>query len=332
MDYQSDIKKNLAWRKSMNKQMPLPVRAHVELTNRCNFKCAICSHGYSDYGQDMDDEVYMRFVKEILPNLNEIEMQGTGEALLSSHFWEVFHAVDALEKCHINLITNGSIMNKEIAKKFVNANMQLTFSLDGASEYEFAKNRPVGQFDKIIDHIKLVSEARREAHNENFVLCVNMVLTRRNYKTLEGMAELSMDLGIDYLLISEVRKCNIPDSVWSSIRLDNYCEREKVLKLVENCRIETKRKNIGFSFNPYLEDKTIKKSLCMSPWKHIFIDSKGDVSVCCELNQVFGSLKNMSIKDIWNSQDLNDFRNDMIIGNYNGRCEECCLPWGITSE
>lgn len=316
----------------MNDEVTYPIRCHIELTDKCNYKCKICKHGYENYGEDISDNVYEKFCDEILPHLEEIELQGTGEALLGKHFWNLFDKIVAEDKCRMNLITNGSIMNRDIAKKFVAANMQLVVSLDGSQSKYYSMNRPVGEFEKVVKNISIINEERRNNSNNNFSLCVNMVLTRQNYDSLVTIISLCEQLGIDFVMISEVRKCSIPDSEWNQIRLDNFENRAGVMLLLEACKEEAKEKNIGFLFNSYVQDRFIKKDICISPWRHVFINRNGEVSVCCELNKYFGTLEKQSFDDIWNGIEINSFRNKMLMKEYNDCCKWCCLPWGITNE
>ena len=67
-----------------------PERLHLELTSRCNYKCITCKHGYVNYGEDLDDNILEIILNELMPHLKELELQGTGESLLSSRFMKVF--------------------------------------------------------------------------------------------------------------------------------------------------------------------------------------------------------------------------------------------------
>ncbi len=145
-----------------------PVRAHIELSSRCNFRCLTCKHATDNSGQDMTDNTCDVIIKEIIPNLNELEMQGTGEALLNRNFERVFDAASQNNQCHIVLITNASLLNNRIIQKFVRSNMRLVFSIDGSNSDSFSMQCPVGRFDKVVEMIKLVRDERKKIINPFF--------------------------------------------------------------------------------------------------------------------------------------------------------------------
>lgn len=309
-----------------------PERVHVELTSRCNFKCLTCKHGYESYGEDLDDDVCDVLVNEIIPNLKEIELQGTGESLLSHNFSKVFNAAIESKNCRLILITNASLLTDEYIEKMVESNMQLVVSLDGSDIETFKMHRPIGIFEIVIKNLYKIQAHREKIGNTDFSFVINTVVTRKNLKKLRNMIDLASNIGVDYLFASEVRECMPNKRMWDEFRLDNYENREQLNKLIIECKEYAKGKNVGFNFNPYLEEKAQKKKVCISPWKHIFIFANGDVSVCCELNKKFGNIKADGFKNIWNSEKLNDFRNNMLFQDYDKHCLECCLPWGITYE
>jgi len=311
--------------------LSLPMRAHIELTSRCNFKCITCKHGYISYGSDIDDNICDIIIKEILPNIEEVELQGTGESLLSHNFDRIFEAAQK-NNCYIILITNGSMLNQQRIKQFVNSKMQIVFSLDGSDSSTFKKHRPVGDFDKISENIRNLHVLRDNTKPNSLSTVINMVLTKYNVNSIKNMIDYASKMGIDHLFVSEVRHCMPDDNQWDNLRLDNIPERETLISNIVSASQYAKEQHIGFTFNPYDKKHIIKKKICPSPWKHIFITAEGRVSFCCELNSYFGHLKNESFEKIWNGNKMIKFRNDMLIGNYHCKCTNCCLPWGITHE
>ncbi len=312
------------------KNLCFPTRAHLELTSRCNFKCLTCKHGYTEYGEDLNDTICDELIANVIPNLKEIELQGTGEALLSKNFPKIFHAAALNQQCRIVLITNGALLTEELIEKIVLANMQLVVSLDGPDAFTFAQHRPVGNFMTVIRKMKRIQELRLKHGNPKFSFVVNMVVTKLNYQKIPAMIDLLSSIGIDYLFASEVRECMPNKRMWNKFRLDDIEERAKFDFLIESFAAKAKEGGLSFRFNPLLRNETIKKKICVSPWQHVFVSANGDISICCEINQSFGNIKKNSFSEIWNGELLNNFRNKMLLGEYDNRCLHCCLPWGIT--
>jgi len=280
----------------------------------------------------MPEAVLKTVIEELLPYANEIEMQGTGESLLSPYFKRLFDATKQYPNVKKILITNVSLISEEQINDFVRSNMELIVSLDGAGFDSYRLNRPVGDFNKIVDTLKKIGKKRREIGNSKFSYIINMVATRENYHCIEELIKLAKQIGIDFVHISEVRECMPDKDTWIRLKLEQCDERDVFEEYVLNCSMLAKEIGVGFSFNPYEKKNQIKKKLCISPWQHVFVGAEGDVKFCCEQNYIIGNLLQEPFDEIWNSEKATEFRNCMIEGEYHSICRNCCLPWGITYE
>lgn len=316
----------------MNLKQRYPKRLHIEVTSRCNFKCITCKHGFVDYGNDMPEAVLDTVIEELLPYANEIELQGTGESLLSPHFKRLFDSAKQFPSIKKILITNASLISDAQIDDFVMSNMELIVSLDGAGFDSYRLNRPVGNFDKIVSTLKVIGERRKTIGNANFSYIINMVATKENYHCIESLIRLAKQVGVDFLHVSEVRECMPDIDTWCRLKLDQCDERELFEEYILKCEQLAKELALGFSFNPYEKRNQLKKKLCVSPWQHVFIGADGDVKFCCEQNYIIGNLLSNSFEEIWNSERAWEFRNSMIEREYHPVCMNCCLPWGITYE
>lgn len=303
-------------------------RAQIEISSRCNFKCITCKHGYYEYGQDLPSDICDMLVKDVLPGLDVLELQGTGESLLSDMTERLIKAA-AENDTEVTLITNGSLLTDQIMELLVSAGTQLVISLDGSNKEIYKAHRPVGNFDEVIKNIQRLTEIRNRVPSKSFSIVVNMVLTQLNRLDIPDMIELLSGLGVDFLFVSEVREC-MPDlKVWRNLNLLSESLTPAFKSMILDCENLAKRKGIGFAFNPNIKPNEVKKAVCEAPWKHIFVSSNGDVSVCCELLKPFGNLNKQHLVDILSGEELQKFRDNMLSGHYNQHCLNCCLPWGL---
>lgn len=303
-------------------------RAQIELSSRCNFKCITCKHGYHEYGQDLPSNICDFLIREIVPKLEMLELQGTGESLLNG-MTEKFITAATKNNTEVTLITNGSLLTDYTMELLVSAGTQLVISLDGSSNEIYNAHRPVGNFDAIIKNIQKLIKIRNQTNSTNFSVVVNMVLTQLNRLDIPNMIKLLSRLGVDFLFVSEVREC-MPDSkVWRDINLLSDSTTPEFKSMISKCADLAKEKGIGFAFNPNSKPNKIKKNICEAPWKHIFVSSNGDISICCELLKPFGNLNKQSLSEILSSEELKRFRANMLSGHYDQHCLTCCLPWGL---
>jgi MoaA/NifB/PqqE/SkfB family radical SAM enzyme len=66
-----------------------PKRLHLELTSRCNYNCIICKHGYREIGNNISNRLKDVIIDELIPNASLLELQGTGESLLSEDLEDI---------------------------------------------------------------------------------------------------------------------------------------------------------------------------------------------------------------------------------------------------
>ena len=303
-------------------------RAQIEISSRCNFKCITCKHGYYEYGQDLPSDICEMLIKDVFPSLKVLELQGTGESLLSDMTEKLVRAA-AKNNIEVTMITNGSLLTDQTIELLVSVATQLVISLDGSNSETYIAHRPVGNFDTVIENIRRIIELRKITNSTNFSIVVNMVLTQLNRSDIPNMIKLLSELGVDFLFVSEVREC-MPDSkVWSALNLLSESSTSAFKSMISECEDLAKQRGIGFAFNPNIKPNGLKKTVCEAPWKHLFVSSNGDVSVCCELSKIFGNLNKQSLMDILSSEDLQRFQDDMLRGHYDPHCLSCCLPWGL---
>jgi hypothetical protein len=84
-------------------------------------------------------------------------------------------------------------------------------------------------------------------------------------------------------------------------------------------------------FNP-LEQAKNSKTFCVLPWVHQYVGPPGDVTPCCVFNsdhnfngnpEPLGSLKNDTLKEIWNNDNTKKLRLDLLNNKQHPGCNIC---------
>jgi MoaA/NifB/PqqE/SkfB family radical SAM enzyme len=143
-------------------------------------------------------------IKRSVPYAKEIELEGTGESLMSPYFGKLFCAIKQAKTPQVMLITNGSLLSDTLLEKFLGTGIQLVFSVDGCNSEEYKKIRSAGNFNIIIENIKKTATLFN-SHNSGESCVINMVLSKINLYSVKNMIDLAVNLGIDFLNISEIR-------------------------------------------------------------------------------------------------------------------------------
>lgn len=156
----------------LNKALRRPMMVNVEVTKRCNAKCDFCPYWKTTDHNELED--FGPMLKKIKPMV--IAFSG-GEPLLRPDLADIIRkARKAVPLSYIGLVTNGSLLTFEKARKFEEAGLnQLGISLDfiGAAHDQF-RNLP-GVYEKLN---KLIPEITEKLNFD--VVMLNTVIMRDN--------------------------------------------------------------------------------------------------------------------------------------------------------
>jgi len=67
------------------------------------------------------------------------------------------------------------------------------------------------------------------------------------------------------------------------------------------------------------------KTFCMYPWIHMHVWPTGQAYPCChaEMNPTYGNAREQPMKEIWNSEQFKQLRQDMLSNTQNKTCNKC---------
>lgn len=82
-------------------------------------------------------------------------------------------------------------------------------------------------------------------------------------------------------------------------------------------------------------DKAKKsKTFCIYPWVHQYVGPPGDVKPCCvyQQDEQLGSLKENTLKEIWNNESTKKLRLELLNGEKPSGCKICWDRTGVSSR
>jgi radical SAM protein with 4Fe4S-binding SPASM domain len=166
------------------------VRLLIEMSDRCNNRCIMCKHSWSEKMHAdmptsfMDPGLFIKIINELKHSridFTSIDPLWAGESLMNPSFKEMisymFIAIRRFGICRATVInTNAFFMDKEVVDIFLNHGkfvqehadegyyFRLYFSLDAATSETYAKIRNVPQvtMDKVLTNIDYFMRRRKE--------------------------------------------------------------------------------------------------------------------------------------------------------------------------
>ena len=293
-------------KKQIEKLLKFPEAFSIETVNICNAKCWFCpqpdhirTKGYMHF------DIFKKIIDEISLNrksVKSIALFMDGEPSLHKELIKFLKYAKEKKIKNIYLSSNMEFFNEKLINQLFENNLQGTLkyviaSLDGVSETTHQNNRIGVDTKKAYENAHLLLKKRKE----------NMSIYPWVFPRM---------------LVNETNKHEEKDfyRYWKG-------KSDKVLTTFMH------------NWGGQIDDKLIHQneenpfsSVCYFPFSQCFIQLDGRVRICClDVNgkEIFGDLKDSSIKEIWNNSDFDMLRKNLLSDNKDDLpeiCKECTYP------
>lgn len=301
--------------------LPLfPYSVKIKLTGRCNLRCPFCDY----WKENAKDYLSLDVLKNLFRQLKDLGTKkihfSGGEVFLRKDIFEILSMAKE-NGLKINITSNGTLIDKNKALKIVDLANSITISLDSCDGKVHDKLRGKGNFKKSVRAINYLLKFRKKK-KKKIKIRVNTLITKKNYLSLENMAQFVHSLGVDKLLF-------IPVDDNGEFKLSKKRILEFYQRVFPKCKEDMIKYNLfdnpfrlypfGFtdldlrfakegkySFNFY------DKNLCYAPLLHSFIYWDGNVYPCCMLRgkvDPLGNIIETSFENVWHGKKYEEFRN-----------------------
>lgn len=279
----------------------------------CNFKCSYCGvfrleeakRGFISDKIMMDFNLYKKCIDDMAmfpEKIKVLRFVGIGEPLLHKNIAEmVEYAVSKNVANTVEVLTNGSLLTKELSDKLISAGLsRLVVSLQGTTKEKYQKISKVNiDLEKFIANLKYFFEHKGNA--QMYVKIIDCALDgkddeKRFYKIFGNISDT---IAIEH-----------------TVPIHSGVDYKKILK---------DKKMLLTQFGlPVSEVK-----ICPQPFFTLQINPDGKVVPCYsfEYPGIMGDCNNQSVKEIWNGKQFQNFRRKMLDGIKNTCkvCAECNL-------
>ncbi len=333
-----------------------PRSLNMVLSNRCNIECVMCS--VWDNPWEMPERA-LREVSELFPTLGRLMWQG-GEVFMSPRFEPLFDLAAAHLNLQQHITTNGLLFSRSLARKIIRSNSALILSIDGATKTTYERVRKKGRFERLLEGIRLLNEARDEraaasAGAPVYPLTMNVTIMRSNYRELERFAEFAHEHRFQTLQINPVDTSG-PEDIFR-------CRDREALPFIEEAvpRMKERAARLGLILHVWLpssrspelirepkpgiekleEPKAASSQAvpafaneigCFWPWQDLWIDQGGRVRPHCFCGWDIGNVKDDSLMALWNNETMQGYRRRLHANAAAGWCSNRCVEGAILKE
>ena len=186
----------------------VPTKLFVEVTSRCNLKCAMCpkqAPGGRDHDGDMDEAVFARLAPAF-PQTEALVLNGIGESLLHRGLERMVTAArrDMPASSWIGFQTNGQLVTAARAHSLVQAGVnRVCVSADAVAPEVFRKFRAGGKQRSVESALKHVHAAARATGNP-VSLGIEFVAMRDNVGQLPELVRWAARHHVEFVLVTHM--------------------------------------------------------------------------------------------------------------------------------
>ncbi len=278
----------------------------IDASSICQLKCPVCPTGQGLNKNNVVGSGFLKFENfkkfiETNPNIKMIELSNWGEIFLNPEINDIIKY--AFEKKVKLTATNGVNFNnvkEDTLRYLVEYKFKfLLISLDGASQEIYSKYRIGGNFNQIIDNIKIINEYKKKFRSKYPLLCWQFVKFGHNQNETSLAEKMAKKLGMSFI---------IKDN-W-----DN--DYSPVISIPSNKKKPGKISNSNR--NPFF---------CSYLWTSPQVNWDGKLLGCCINDWYdFGNAFNKSLRELINS-DIYVHTKNVLLGrekpNSNFLCRDC---------
>ncbi|MFQ6118985.1 MAG: radical SAM protein [Methanosarcinales archaeon] len=290
----------------------VPHSIQILLTNKCNLHCNFCLIDASNKAdkEELNTTEWLKFFERLKElRIFNISFSG-GEIFLRNDLFVLLKRLRENRMHRITLLTNGTLITKEIANQLSQINIKyISISVDGLEE-KHNQLRGGGTFQKTIKAIQSLI-------NVGIKPQISFTPMRSNYKDLGPLIDFIVSLGIPTIQVNTLSPEGRCLNIYKDIVLEYPLQVKEVLDVIE----EKKKKypdlkincELGFYYNlpqsyMYFQKNPQKKYKikhlkdgCGAASTSCVITPTGDV-IPCEGFSTFigGNIREQDLLDIWN--------------------------------
>jgi radical SAM protein with 4Fe4S-binding SPASM domain len=281
-----------------------PVRLMHDVTYQCNCTCSICNKWKS--APQQKNELKLDAIISMLDDARKAGIINYvavgGEPLLRADFFEII--TYAKKRDFItSIVTNGYYL-QERYDELEPYTDSLVVSIDSHDERHDKMRGVNGLKKRAIEGIKTWKQGTTS-------ITINSVLCSYNYDAVEGLVDLSSELGVP-ILFQLMGRC---EGYNENLILDQQQIHDTFLQII---KLKKEGYNIENSYDYLYSIAEKKPFICHAPKYMIHVEANGDIISCIDIiYKKWGNVKDIRFNTIFSSQAFKSYSKQVE------HCNEC---------
>jgi radical SAM protein with 4Fe4S-binding SPASM domain len=276
----------------------MPVSFSIEPTNHCNLKCPECPSGLGALTRPLGllkPEVFKKLVDEIKETGFYIQLFFQGEPFINKNLGNMI-SYARKNKMYVSISTNGHFINEDNVDEVLrNAPDKIIYSMDGLDEKSYQNYRVGGTFKQADNGLRTLIKRKGELKQKHPYVELQFIVMRQNEHQIDDVLKYGEQAGVDKV-------------VFKTMQISSFENAQKFLPSNQKYRRYIVE-NDSFRLKGHM------KNHCFALWRTSVITWDGKVVPCCfdkDAEIELGLLNEKTFKDVWNSDEYNNFRNKIL--------------------
>lgn len=262
-----------------------PIHLDIEATSACNFLCTMCPRTEMMENktfwkvENFNFDKYKKIIDEGAPRgLRSIKFQYLGEPLVNKNLVKMIKYAKDAGVVDVMFNTNASLLTEKKSEEIIKSGVdKVFFSFDSPYREQFNKIRVKGDYDQVLNNIKLFMSVKKRLKSDTPITRVQMVKMKENESEWEDFQKLF-------------------DGVVDTVAWIDYLDHGTQSSFKDKGTVSLNRK---------------ATFCCPQLWQRMFIHPDGVVTPCCtdsnrDLNM--GNINKNSVQEIWNNEKYQKMR------------------------
>lgn len=314
-----------------------PRLAIIELTSRCNLRCAYCAVSQPDYqGRDLEGRAEDWLAPLIRLHPREVQLSGHGETTVIPGWHRVARSL--MERgLPVSLTTNMARPFEPDELEVLSRMVRIVASCDTADPELFASIRRGGDLSQVERNLDALVRLCRERSRQQPYLAINAVLTDLNARGLPALARWAARLGVNGLSLVGLVPYPEPVENGASVPLPGPVDPDLAARSIAETRSVAQELGLDFNVMPGLEASLAREPGepptgaatapartrdCTDPWDTVFARADGGVALCC-WGPAVGELGAGTFEEALQGEPARRIRAGLLSGEVDASCRRC---------
>lgn len=295
----------------------------ISPVTQCNLNCIHCISRFSRGSVNELSDEHWHEIRSLVKDgeIKAISSDYSGDILFASRRrnpW-IDRFIDA--GCSLRLTTHGNDLTEEVADRLLKSKLHtINFSLDtmDPSDYQ-AIRKGGGDHEEVLSKIRMFMR-KRNSLRPNLKVILSFVIMKRNIETLFKAIDLAKEIGATFIQGNHLIIMT-EDMTEESLALVPVYYNDIARRLHEKARAADVAIMLPEPFRGVVARSG--NAPCQFVVGGAFILGNGDIMACCMPGSKMGSLREGTLKEIWNGEKYQSFRMAVNSANPPRICRAC---------